>query len=299
MKKNDLIYELLLILAAMIWGSSFVAQSAGGEVIGPWTFTCIRSFIAFIAISAIVPVLDRYHYARKPETPEENRYLWKAGIWVGIFVCLATVMQQWGLQYTTVGKAGFLTTLYVVLVPVFSIFLGNRIGRNVWLAVVLAMTGIYFLSYTKGETLAFGDLLVLICAVLFTVQILMLAHFSRNTDPVRLSAREFLVSGIICLIPMVLFERPSLADLQAAAIPLLYAGLMSSGVAYTLQVVTQSKLDPTLASIIMSLESVFAAIFGFLILHQVLSPRELLGCALVFAAVILAQLPEKQKEQSA
>ena len=299
MKKNDLIYELLLILAAMIWGSSFVAQSAGGEVIGPWTFTCIRSFIAFIAISAIVPVLDRYHYARKPETPEENRYLWKAGIWVGIFVCLATVMQQWGLQYTTVGKAGFLTTLYVVLVPVFSIFLGNRIGRNVWMAVVLAMTGIYFLSYTKGETLAFGDLLVLICAVLFTVQILMLAHFSRNTDPVRLSAREFLVSGIICLIPMVLFERPSLADLQAAAIPLLYAGLMSSGVAYTLQVVTQSKLDPTLASIIMSLESVFAAIFGFLILHQVLSPRELLGCALVFAAVILAQLPEKQKEQSA
>lgn len=295
---NNWKYQLLLILAALIWGSAFVAQSAGMDHIGPWTFTCIRSFIAFAALSALMPLLDRIRHTSPPKSEEEKKYLFRASLYCGAAVCIASYFQQAGIQYTSVGKAGFLTTLYVVLVPVLSVFLGRRIRWNVWLAVFVAVGGIYFLSISENEALALGDLLLLICAFLFAVQILTIDHFSPHTDAVRLSARQFLVCGFICSLPMLIIERPSAEQIMAAAVPLLYAGVMSSGVAYTLQIVSQKKLEPTLASIIMSLESVFAALCGFVILHQVLLPRELLGSCLVFAGVLLAQMPEKKQTVS-
>lgn len=296
--KNSLKYQLLLILGAFIWGSAFVAQSAGMDYIGPWTFTCVRSFIAFIALTLLMPLLDRIRHVSPPQKPEERRYLLKASLFCGAAVCIASFFQQAGLQYTTVGKAGFLTTLYVVLVPVLSVFLGRKIRWNVWLAVLVAMSGIWFLSISENETLAYGDILLLISAFLYAVQILTIDHFSPHTDAVRLSRMQFLVCGFLCLIPAVVLEQPSFENILAAAVPLLYAGVMSSGIAYTLQIVSQKNLEPALASIIMSLESVFAALCGFVILHQVLLPRELLGSCLVFAGVLLAQLPEKKQTVS-
>ena len=179
--------------------------------------------------------------------------------------------------------------------PVLSVFLGRKIRWNVWLAVLTAITGIYFLSVSEDFTLAFGDLMVLISSFLFAVQILSVDHFSPHTDPVRLSCLQFLFCGLLSTLPMLIFEEPSVERILAAAVPLLYAGVLSGGIAYTLQIVSQKNLEPALASIIMSLESVFAALCGFVILHQVLLPRELLGCALVFAGVLLAQMPEKKQ----
>jgi drug/metabolite transporter (DMT)-like permease len=287
--------QLLLIFAALIWGGAFVAQSAGMDYIGPWTFLCVRSFIAFAALSALMPFLDRIRHTEKPRTETERKYLFKAAFCCGAVLCAASIFQQAGIQYTSVGKAGFLTTLYVILVPVLSVFLGRKIRWNVWLAVLLAMAGIYFLSLSGMEALALGDILLLICAFLFTGHILTIDHFSPHTDPVRLSAWQFLVCGMISFVPMLVFERPAISMIFQAAVPILYAGVMSSGAAYTLQIVSQKNLEPSLASILMSLESVFAALCGFIILHQVLLPRELLGCCLVFAGVLLAQLPEKKQ----
>ena len=296
---NNWRYQLLLILAALIWGGAFVAQSAGMDYIGPWTFLCLRSFIAFAALSALMPLLDRIRNTEKPRTDAERKYLFKAALCCGAALCAASILQQAGIQYTTVGKAGFLTTLYVVLVPVLSVFLGRKIRWNVWLAVMVAMAGTYFLSLSGMEALALGDILLLICSLLFAVHILTIDHFSPHTDAVRLSAWQFLVCGMISLVPMMVFEKPAVSMILQAAGPILYAGVMSSGVAYTLQIVSQKNLEPSLASILMSLESVFSALCGFVILHQVLLPRELLGCCLVFAGVLLAQLPEKKQTAEA
>ena len=293
--KNNWKYQLLLILGAFIWGGAFVAQSAGMDYIGPWTFLCVRSYIAFVTLSFLMPLLDRIRNVNAPAGEAEKKYLLKGAFCCGAALCLASYFQQDGIQYTSVGKAGFLTTLYVVLVPVLSVFLGNRIRWNVWLAVLTAITGIYFLSVSEDFTLAFGDLMVLISSFLFAVQILSVDHFSPHTDPVRLSRLQFLFCGLLSTLPMLIFEEPSVERILAAAVPLLYAGVLSGGIAYTLQIVSQKNLEPALSSIIMSLESVFAALCGFVILHQVLLPRELLGCALVFAGVLLAQMPEKKQ----
>jgi drug/metabolite transporter (DMT)-like permease len=287
--------NICLLITAMIWGAAFVAQSKGNEYIGPWTFTCLRFMIGGMTLCALMPFLDRIRHTEKPRTETERKYLFKAAFCCGAVLCAASIFQQAGIQYTSVGKAGFLTTLYVILVPVLSVFLGRKIRWNVWLAVLLAMAGIYFLSLSGMEALALGDILLLICAFLFTGHILTIDHFSPHTDPVRLSAWQFLVCGMISFIPMLVFERPAISMIFQAAVPILYAGVMSSGAAYTLQIVSQKNLEPSLASILMSLESVFAALCGFIILHQVLLPRELLGCCLVFAGVLLAQVPEKKQ----
>lgn len=206
-------------------------------------------------------------------------------------LCVASNLQQIGIQYTTVGKAGFITALYIVLVPIFGIFLKKKAGVRIWISVAISVAGLYLLCITDKLVLAKGDILVLLCAVVFTIHILVIDYFSPKADGVRIACTQFFITGVLSAIPMFLFETPRLSDIFAAAAPVLYAGVLSSGVAYTLQIVAQKDADPTVASLILSLESVFSVLGGWVILGQKLSIREIAGCILMFSAIILAQLP--------
>ena len=218
------------------------------------------------------------------------------GICCGFFLAVASSFQQFGIMHTTVGKAGFITALYIVIVPILGIFMKKKVAPIVWVSSVIAIIGFYMLSISGQVSINKGDILVLICAVLFSLHILVIDHFSPKGDSVAISCIQFFTSGIICGIGMLLFEEPQIADILAAYVPLLYAGVMSCGVAYTLQIVGQKNMDPTVASLILSLESVFSALAGWLILGQKLSAKELIGCVLVFAAVLLAQMPQKNSK---
>ena len=285
---------LLLLLTATIWGSAFVAQSVGMEYVGPFTFTFSRSIIGGIVLLPCILFLGKWKkgFATKVE--------WSGGICCGIALCVASNFQQVGMQYTTVGKAGFITALYVVLVPIFGIFLKKRVSLLIWGCVAVSVAGLYLLCIPEGAfVLAFGDLLVLICAVLFSVHILVIDHFSPKGDGVVISCIQFFTCGILSGIPMLFFENPSIGNMLDAKWVILYAGVLSSGVAYTLQVVAQKNVNPTVASLIMCLESVVAVLAGWIILGQGMSSREIWGCALMFAAIVVAQLPvpEKMKER--
>ena len=297
---NRLKSNLMLLVCAMIWGSAFVAQSSGMEHIGPWTFNASRSLIGGVTLLALMPFLDQVrHVSEKEKKSMDRKTLLTGGIACGIALCAASIFQQTGIQYTTVGKAGFLTALYTIAVPVLGMCIGRKTRALVWLCVGISVVGFYFLSMAESLSLSYGDGLVLAGSLLFAVHILIIDHFSPKTDSVRLSCIQFFTAGIISLVPMFLFETPSFSAIVSAAGPILYAGVLSSGAGYTLQIIGQKGADPSVASLILSLESVFSAIFGFLLLHQVLSLKELVGCALIFGAIILSQLPEKQKEESA
>jgi drug/metabolite transporter (DMT)-like permease len=232
----------------------------------------------------------------RQEVPHGKKDLFTGGICCGVLLFLASITQQIGMQYTTVGKAGFLTACYIVLVPIFGIFIGRKCGRLVWLGVGFAVVGLYLLCMTEALTIGKGDIWVLICAVLFTFHILVIDHFTVRVDGVKMSCIQFFVCGILSGIFMFAMERPEFSDILLAGGPILYAGILSSGVAYTLQIVGQKDMNPTVASLILSLESVMSVIAGFVVLHQALTKRELLGCVLMFCAIILAQLPERQKQ---
>lgn len=219
------------------------------------------------------------------------------GICCGLALCCAALFQQFGIVYTTVGKAGFITTLYIIIVPIMGIFLKKKVPGKVWIAAVIAAVGMYLLCMSESLRLSRGDTYVFICAILFSIHILVIDYFSSKADGVELSCLQFLTAGIIGSVLALIFERPTLSNFAGGIIPLAYAGIMSSGVAYTLQVIGQKDLDPTVASLILSLESVVSMLAGWVILKQALSPRELFGCVLVFAAVILAQLPEKSHSE--
>lgn len=298
--------SLMLLLAAIIWGSAFVAQSEGMEYVGPFTFAGVRFFIGAIVL---LPVIS---FMKKKETGNGNLlegYDKKTGIkgfiqyhkllFVGALLCgialtFATNFQQVGIKYvSSVGKAGFITTLYIVLVPVFSLFIGKKVRPIIWLALIFAVGGLYFLCVTDKFTFEPLDILLIMCAAFFAIQILIIDKYVDKVNPVALSSIQFFIVGIISCILMFIFEKPTLSGILAAAGPILYAGVLSSGVAFTLQVVAQKDLDPTLASMIMSLESVVSVLSGFLLLGQKLSIREVIGCILMFVGVILAQLPEK------
>lgn len=295
---------LLLVLAAFIWGTAFVAQSMGMDHIGPYTFNATR---CFIGSAALVPVI--HFFSRRGENREKekkgfwlcNRILLVGGAACGVMLSGGSLLQQMGLTSTTAGKAGFLTSLYIVIVPVLGVFLGRRAGVKVWLGVVVALAGAWLLSGSVGSegfSIGLGEGQVLISALFFSLHILVIDHFSPKVDGVMLSCVQFFVAGVISLVLALLFEKPAWGDLLSAWGPLLYTGVLSSGVAYTLQIVGQKGLNPTVASLLMSLESVFAALSGWIILRQPLSPRELLGCGLVFGAVILAQLPDRKKPEN-
>ena len=294
MKKKQLGNSLLLLLTATIWGSAFVAQSVGMEHVGPFTFTFSRSIIGGMVLLPCILLLGKWKkgFATKVE--------WIGGICCGIALCVANNFQQVGMQYTTVGKAGFITALYVVLVPIFGIFIKKRVSLLIWGCVAVAVAGLYLLCMPAGAfVLAFGDLLVLLCAVLFSVHILVIDHFSPKGDGVVISCIQFFTCGILSGIPMLFFENPSVGNMLDAKWSILYAGVLSSGVAYTLQVVAQKNVNPTVASLILSLESVVAVLSGWIILGQGMSSREIWGCVLMFVAIIVAQLPvpEKTKER--
>lgn len=294
MDKRKLLGNGMLLLTALIWGSAFVAQRAGMDFIGPLTFHVARSFIGGLALLPVVFFRGRGERRQKTE-PAKKRHLLVGGLLCGIVLCVSSCLQQYGIQYTTVGKAGFITALYVILVPLTGLFLKKRVRPVLWLCVGLAVVGLYLLCMTERLALSVGDTLVLLCAIGFTVHILVVDRFSAATDGVKLACIQFFVSGAVAFVPMFLFEKPEIGPLLDAWLPVLYAGLLSSGVGYTLQVVGQKYTDPTMASLLMSLESVFAVLTAALILRQIPTPREAVGCVVMFAAILLAQLPEKRK----
>lgn len=291
MKKKQLHSSLLLLLTAMIWGTAFVAQSVAMDYIEPFTFNAIRFLLGGVVLLPLIALQSRKE--RSAETGDK-KLLWKGGILCGIVLCIASAFQQLGIQGTTVGKTGFITALYIVLVPVFGVFLHKKAGIRLWLSVLVAIFGLYLLCMnTEHFSINHYDVILLLCAASFAVQILCVDHFSPKVDPVKLSCIQFLVCSLLSFLMMVLTEHPSMAAVMTAWQPILYAGILSCGVAYTLQVVAQTSLNPVIASLIMSLESVISAIAGWLVLGQHLSGREIAGCVVMFAAIILAQLPSK------
>ena len=291
--------SLLLLLTATIWGIAFVAQSVSMDYIGGFTFNSIRSLIGSLTLLPVILLLSKPKSAEeknRSQTSSSQKTLITGGICCGILLCLASNFQQFGIKYTTVGKAGFITACYIIIVPVIGIFLRKKCSPFIWIAVILSLCGLYLLCLTPGEGFAIGkgELLVLICAFLFSIHILVIDHFSPLVDGVKMSCIQFFVCGILSGIPALLLEKPDLTDILAAKVPVLYAGIMSCGVAYTLQIVGQKNMNPTVASLILSLESCISVIAGWLILGQSLSSREIGGCILMFGAIILAQLPQKE-----
>ena len=311
MKKQQIPLKnsLILLLTATIWGIAFVAQSEGGEAVGPLTFNATRNIIGSLVLILVILLLNKINpqsnsadFAESVRQPmasscsnpfSRNKTLIAGGIICGICLCLASNFQQFGIQYTTVGKAGFITACYIVIVPIIGIFLKKKCSPFIWTAVVMALVGLYLLCITDGFSIGLGDILVLVCAFLFSLHILVIDYFSPKADGVKLSCIQFLVCGILSMIPALILEHPQISSILTAWLPILYAGVMSCGVAYTLQIVGQKNVNPTVASLILSLESCISVLAGWVILGQKLSAKELLGCVIMFAAIILAQLPEK------
>lgn len=289
---------LLLGLAAFIWGTAFVAQSMGMDHLGPFTFNGVRTLIGGIVL---LPVIFLVGGKRKkmnvPEPGTGNKLYLLAGGICGVILFAASSLQQIGLQYTTAGKAGFLTALYIVIVPIIGIFMKRMPGLKVWVSVVVAAIGTYMLSVSEGFTIEAGDLYVIASAVIFSFHIVGIDHFSPKTDAVKMSCVQFFVAGAIAMIIAFIFENPELDAILKSWGPILYAGVVSSGIGYTVQIIGQRDTPPTVASLILSLESVFAVLAGWAILGEVLAPKEIFGCVLVFAAVILAQLPKLGKKK--
>ena len=292
-KRFQLRQSSILLLTAVIWGLAFVAQSVGMDYIGPYTLIAIRFLLGAAALLPLVWWQSRS--ADQIRKTQDNRAmggarLIRGGIWCGLALGAASTLQQLGIAQTTVGKAGFITAMYIVLVPVYAFFLGRKTKPFLWLCVAIACVGIYYLSMPEGKfTLGRGDALCLACAFVFAVQITLVDHYANLVDGVRLAVLQFLTASAIGFVLMLLFEHPEPGAIRQAAGALLYLGIMSSGVAYTLQIVGQRGLNPTIASLIMSLESAISLIAGYFILHQTLTVRELFGCALMGAAIVIAQ----------
>lgn len=285
--------NLLLLFTALIWGTAFVAQSEGMAYVEPFTYNAMRTLLGG---AVLIPVIAVFRGAgrRKRTTAEAAAPLRTTvigGMLCGGMLFIASSFQQSGISMTTAGKAGFITALYIVIVPVLQIALKRRTGAKIWFCVLVAAVGFWLLCIKEGFTVGKGDLLVLCCAVFFAMHILVVDHFNeKNADGMLMSCIQFWTAGILMTICMFLFETPRWEAILDAKYTILYAGVMSSGVAYTLQILGQRDTDPTSATLLMSLESVFAALSGWLLLHEALSGKELCGCILVFAAVILAQI---------
>ena len=282
----------MLFLTAFIWGTAFVAQSVGMDYLGPFGFNGIRSLIGGVALLPCIYILEKIN-KRTAGEEGSTKTLIAGGLCCGLALFAASSMQQIGIQYTTAGKAGFVTAFYIVLVPVLGMFLGKKTGWKVWLAVAMALAGLYFLCITESFSVGRGDIYVFIGSLLFAVHILIIDYFAPRTDGVKMSCIQFFVAGILSMFPMAAFETTTVEGALRSWGPLLYAGVLSCGVAYTLQIIGQKNMNPTVASLILSLESCISVLAGWVILGERLSVREGLGCVLMFAAIILAQLPEK------
>ena len=293
--------NILLLLTAIIWGSAFVAQKSGMDYVEPFTFNGIRTFIGGLVLIPVIFFMEKKNPPEeisREEKTKKHQELLIGGICCGLALFAASSLQQFGVSYTTAGKAGFITTLYVVFVPIISVLLRKKVRPIMWLCVAMGAVGLYLLCMTDASfRLTFGDTLVLLCAVAFAVHILTVDHFSPKMDGIKLSCIQFLTVGIVSMVCMFIFEHPDIHAILDCAVPLLYAGVLSCGLGYTFQVVAQKHAEPTVASLLMSLESVFAVVFGALLLHETMSMRELSGCLIIFIAVIISQLPEKKPQK--
>ena len=299
MQTNQVRQSVFPLLAAFIWGTAFVAQSVGAEYLGPFTFNTARSAVAFVfllALSLARGYVRRHEYAVEPPRPAQRRDLLLGGLCCGAALAVASFLQQKGLETTTAGKSGFITALYIVIVPVLGLLLKKRPPRAIWISVALAVAGLYCLCITESFSVAAGDFYTLLCAFCFSAHILVIDHFTQKVDGVQLSCVQFFVMTVISGIGMLTTESVSWPVVASCAGPILYAGLLSSGVAYTLQILAQKGSNPTVVSLLLSLESVFATLAGVVVLHDQMSGREYLGCVLMLAAVILAQLPERKQQ---
>ncbi|MCD8010635.1 MAG: DMT family transporter [Lachnospiraceae bacterium] len=302
MNKRAMQSNLMLLLTALIWGVAFVAQSVGMDYVEPFTFNASRNFLAALVLLPVIRLLDRAAVRRGevnpcPEKVHGGKQLILGGFLCGLLLTASSGFQQVGIQYTTVGKAGFVTAIYIIIVPLLGIFIGKKVHLNVWVSVALAAVGLYLLCMTESLSLGRGDLPVLGCAFCFSLHILVVDTISPHVDGVRMSWLQFLVCGILSGILALLFEEPTLSGIIAAWQPILYAGGLSSAVGYTLQIVAQKNTNPVIASLLMSLESVFSALAGWVLLHQALSLRELVGCVIMFFAINMPQMPPRQKNE--
>lgn len=298
--------KIILILTAFIWGVAFVAQSEGGRSAGPYTFNCIRSIIGSVVLIPAIVFLDKLKLTKKTKTPTDKRNLIVGGLLCGIILFLASNLQQLGLYLgASAGKAGFLTACYILIVPILGLLFKKKCRINVWIGVLLTLVGLYLLCVKDSFSLHPADILLLVCAFIFAIHILVIDYYAPKVDGVRMSCIQFFVCGILTAIPMFFTEmNHSINGISKWTrgltsinvwIPILYAGILSCGVAYTLQIIGQKNVDPTIASLLLSLESVFSVIAGFVILGEKMGIRELVGCGLIFVAIILAQLPPSNK----
>ena len=294
--------SFLLFLAACIWGLAFVFQSKGMEYMDPFTFNGARALIG--AFSLLIFVLVRNRVTGKKLRDLDWKITLTAGICCGAALTAASTVQQFGIVYTSVGKAGFITTLYIIFVPIAGILFRRKVSRTVWVAAGMAAVGMYLLCINESFSVNVGDVLVFICAIFFTAHIMIIDHFSPKTDGVVISLIQFTVCGVICMICAFIWGDPAWSQMTSGISTLLYAGVMSCGVAYTLQIVGQNGVNPTVAALLMSLESVVATItgviafqIGFLKVDQTMTMRQVAGCVIVFAAVILVQLPKEWFEK--
>ena len=296
MKVNRVRQNVFPVLAAVIWGTAFVAQSVSADYIQPFTFNAIRSAVAFLFLLGLIAVMKAFRKGEaEPVVSGSRKDVVMGSLACGAILTLASNLQQMGLGTTTPGKAGFITALYIVIVPILGLFLKKKAPRVIWLGVLLAVAGLYCLCITENFTITSGDFFILLCAVCYAVHILIIDHFTQKVDGVALSCGQFLVAAILSAVVMVLTEQPSWEAIRICMWSILYVGVFSSGVAYTLQILAQKDSNPTVVSLLLSLESVFATLAGALILHDRMSGREYFGCLLMLCAVVLAQLPEKKK----
>lgn len=287
--------SIMILAAAVIWGSAFVAQSEGAEHIGTFTYNSARSFAGGIFLLILILLISFAKGKNRTGEVKDIRKSLKGGTVCGVFLFAGSAFQQAGIAQTSAGKAGFITALYIILVPAAGIFFGRRVSLRIWICAAAALAGFYLLCIKKDMSIGKGDLLVLVCALFFTGHIIAVDHFAAgNTDGILMSCVQFFTAGIISVPFMFIMESPDVSSICAAAVPILYAGILSSGVAYTLQIAGQKHTPPAAATLIMSLESVFAALSGWLILNEKMTVKELSGCIVVFAAVIISQLPEKE-----
>lgn len=289
--------DMMLLVAAIIWGMAFIAQSKGMDHVGPITFQGVRSLLGCLTLIPVILFMDSgkkrsgtYHSMSRAE----RKTLYMGGALCGISLCAAALTQQYGILYTEVGKAGFITSMYILIVPVMGLFLKKKVPVKIWFCIMLALVGLYFLCIKKGSPLNHGDVLMIIAAFLFSIQILFVDYFSPKVDGVRLSFLQFLVTGVLSTIMMFFFENPDWNNILAAWPMIAYAGIASCGVAYTFQIIGQKYTDPAVASLIMSLESVFAVIGGVLVLHQFPSSKEWLGITLMFSAILISQISRRK-----
>lgn len=302
MKVNKIRQNVFPVLAALIWGTAFVAQSVSADYVEPFTFNAARAAVAFLFLLVLCLVfrgMRRRDFAASAQVrPHARRDLVLGSICCGVALTVAANLQQKGLETTSSGKAGFITALYIVIVPVAGLLFRRRVPKAVWIGVVLAVAGLYCLCITEDFSINGGDVYILLCALCFSAHILVIDYFTQKVDGVAMSCGQFLVMTVLSVIGMIATEHPSLSALLQCAWPILYVGVFSSGVAYTLQILAQKDSNPTVVSLLLSLESVFATVAGALILGDRMSGKEYFGCVLMLAAVVLAQLPERKKAPS-